>query len=232
MIGLIKKHLYTTRKHALIFILCSLAYMFGYIFIKVVIFDNLIKDTEFSRFTLALMPLIIVMEFNIKALSHEQTGLKAEKYFNSLPVSRFNIILAKYVGAIIFSLYGLIFSCVCFTAFTYLDNVTITFTPYKYFLIAFFCYIIMFSLQLPIVVNGGSEPLSFFVPMAIIATPLAIIMAVNRFGINDLIENIPVFFEKHGISTSDTLFYTFIIGIIFISMSVMTATKFYKRREF
>ena len=90
----------------------------------------------------------------------------------------------------------------------------------------------MISLQLPILVNGGSEPLSFFVPMAIVATPFAIIMAVNRLSINDLIEKIPTFFEKHGISANETLLYTFIIAIIFISTSVMTATKIYKRREF
>ena len=232
MIGLIKKHLYMTRNHAIIFILCSLVYMLGYIFIKVVIFDSLIEDTEFSRFTLALMPLIIVMEFGNKALSFEQTGLKSEKYFNSLPVSRFNIIFSKYVGAIIFSLYGLIFSCICFTAFTYVDNVAITFTSYKYFIIAFFCYIIMLSLQLPILVNGGSEPLCFFISLIIIATPFAIIVAVNKLDVNDLIEKIPEFFNKHNISTNETLICSFILALIFVSISVIIATKAYKRREF
>ena len=232
MIGLIKKHLYMTRKYAFIFALCSLLYMFGYIFIKVVIFDNLIEDTDFSRFTLALLPLIIVMEFNTKALCFDNTGLKSEKYFNSLPVSRFSIILSKYIGSIIFSLNGLLFSCICLTAFAYLDGINITFTPYKHFIIAFFCYMIMLSLELAILVNGGSEPLSFFVPMIIISTPFLIIMAVNRLDVNDLIEKIPEFFNKHNVSTNEILLYLFIIAFLFIGISVIVATIIYERREF
>lgn len=232
MIGLIKKYLYMSKNYGILFVLCSLAYILGYLFIKVVIFENLIEDTEFSRFTLSILPLIMVMEFVIKSQSFEHLDIRTEKYTNILPVSRFNIISSKYTGAVLFSLLGLVMSCICYTIFTYMDNTDFSFTIYKYFIIAFFFYIIMLSLSLPLLVNGVNEPISLFAPITIIITPLTIIMVANNLSVNDLIEKIPKFFNRHNISINEITIYSFIISMIFMCISAFIAAKFYQRREF
>ena len=91
---------------------------------------------------------------------------------------------------------------------------------------------IMLSLELAILVNGGSEPLSFFIPMIILSSPFLTIMAVNRLSLNGLIEKIPEFFNKYNISTNEILLYLFIIAFLFTGISVIVATKIYERREF
>lgn len=232
MIGLIKKDMLMTRNYAFLFFLCSLFFMGTYLFIKEVLFHSVITDTEFSRTALSILPLFFVMEFSCRNFQFERIGRQSEKYFNSLPISPSGMVISKFAGSIIFTVYGLIMSFMCMTAFTLSDDMPLRMTPYKNIFIAFLFIIIVLTFQMPVLVYNGNELLSLILPIICIVTPICAISLIKKSDINELISSTLNYMSRHHITT-DTL----IVLILFLTVACMIVSAFlsvqiYKRREF
>lgn len=232
MTGLIKKQLFSTRIYALIFAICSLLYIGMYLFIKEVLFHSLVEDTTFSRTALSVMPLIIVMEFNCKNFKFDNEMPGTEKYFNSLPVSRLQVVLSKFISSISFTFLGLIMSFAAITCFTLSDGAAINSLPYKRIFIIFLCAVIFFTLQFPILVYNGNELLSLMLPLTCIVTFVVIASIVTDKSINELISSASKWINGHNLTNTKLILIILPILLIFICSSIFISYKIYKRREF
>lgn len=232
MIGLIKKDLMMTRIYALIFFLCSLLYMGTYLFIKKILFHSVITDTEFSRTALSIMPLLLVMELNCKHLRFDHTGRQSEKYFNSLPVSRFCMVLSKFTSAVILTVYGLIMSFVCITVFTWSDDMSLHLTPYKHVFTAFLGIIIVLAFQMPVLVYNGNELLSFVVPIICITLPILPVALIKKLTINEMITAISDFMKRNHITADNLILIMLALAVLSFVLSAFISINVYKRREF
>lgn len=232
MIGLIKKDLMMTRLYAFIFFLCSLLYMGTYLFIKKILFHSVITDTEFSRTALSIMPLLLVMELNYKHFQFDRTGRQSEKYFNSLPVSRSCIVLSKFTSAVISTVYGLIMSFICITAFTWSDNMSLHLTPYKHIFTAFLGIIIVLAFQMPVLVYNGNELLSLVVPMICITLPILSAAFIKKLTINETITAISDFIKRNHITTDNLVLFMLALAVLSFILSACISIYIYKRREF
>lgn len=232
MIGLIKKDMLISRIYAYIYILCSLFYMGTYLFIKDVLFDSVIPDTQFSRTSLSLLPLILVMEFNCRSFQFERMGRPSEKYFNSLPVSRLNVVLSKFVSTIIFTVFGLIMSAVCMTAFTLSDSLPLKPEPYEHIFIAFLCMIICLAFQMPILIYNGNELLSILVPVLFITISASVVSIIKKQSLNSLMLSLSAYITRHHITANALVLYTSLLTVLSVALSACISVLIYKRREF
>lgn len=232
MIGLIKKDLMMTRLYAFIFFLCSLLYMGTYLFIKKILFHSVITDTEFSRMALSIMPLLLVLELNCKHFQFDSTGRQSEKYFNSLPVSRSCMVLSKFTSAFISTVYGLIMSFICMTAFTWSDKMSLHLTPYKHIFTAFLGIIIVLAFQMPVLVYNGNELLSFVIPVICISLPVLCTAFIKKLSINETITTLSDFMKRNHITADNLVLFMLALAVLSLILSACISIYIYKRREF
>lgn len=232
MTGLIKKQLLSTRTYSIVFILCSMAYIGMYIFIKEVLFNSLVKDTEFSRTALSTMPIIIVSEFCNKHFKNDIEVPGPEKYFNSLPVTRFQIVLSKFINSFLFTFLGLVMSSLCAICFTMSDDVDISLNIFKKLFFTFLMFVIFLTMQFPILIYNGNDLLSFFIPFTLIATPVIIICVAKNFGINGFFSWCTSFSDKYNLTIDKMIIIMLPIALLLIVISIYISYQIYKRREF
>lgn len=232
MIGIIKKDLYITRFQALIFVLCSFAYIGTYLFIKEIIFESKIEDTAFSRTMLSVLPLILVMEFNCKSFQADNGGKPSEKFFRTLPVTPYKMVLARFISSIIFSTYGLIVSAIGLSIFTKTDNLALHLKDYKTIFLIYLVVLMIVAMQMPILIYNGNELLSLLLPMVVITLPFTIVLALNHFDMNLIIQKVSNFMKSHKTFSDNLpligLGATALVCALFSALS----TTIYKRREF
>ena len=232
MIGLIKKNFYAERIYTIFFIICSLLYVGMYLFIKEVIFESIIKDDEYGRTILSLIPVIIVSEFNCKLFKNEFEMPATEKYFNILPVSRFQITLSKFISSIAFSFLGLLMSYFSLYCFTISDNANFYIKSFQKIFIAFLFIVFFIAFQLPILIYNGNEVVSLLVPTTCIITPITIYCVIKKLYINEFITNLLKWISKHDLGYSDIILVLSGILCIVLVISFLISYKIYKRREF
>lgn len=232
MIGLIKKNFYAERTYTIFFIICSLLYVGMYLFIKEVIFESIIKDDEYGRTILSFIPIIMVSEFNCKLFKNEFEMPATEKYFNILPVSRFQITLSKFISSIAFSFLGLLMSYFSLYCFTISDNADFYVKSFQKIFIAFLFIIFFIAFQLPILIYNGNEVASLLVPTTFIITPITIYCFIKKQDVNEFISTILKWLSKHSLSYSDIILILSGILCIVLLISFIISYKIYKRREF
>lgn len=232
MIGLIKKNFYAHRIYTIFFIICSLLYVGMYLFIKEVIFESMIKDDEYGRTILSLIPIIIVSEFNCKLFKNEFEMPATEKYFNILPISRFQITLSKFVSSIAFSFMGLLMSYFSLYCFTVSDGAGFYIKSFQKIFIAFLFILFFTCFQLPILIYNGNEVVSLLIPTTCIFTPIAVYCLTKKMDINEFITNILRWISKHDLGYSDIILTLSGIVCLVLVISFLISYNIYKRREF
>lgn len=232
MIGLLKKNFYAERTYTIFFIVCSLLYIGMYLFIKEIIFESTIIDNEYERTILSFIPVIIVSEFNCKLLKNEYEMPATEKYFNILPVSKFQITLSKFISSIAFSFLGLLMSYFSLYCFTLSDNADFYVKSFQKIFIAFLFVVFFIAFQLPILIYNGNEVLSLLVPTTCIITPITIYCIIQKLELYEFIGNILIWSSKYNLSYTDIILALFGILCIVLVISFLISYKIYKRREF
>lgn len=232
MIGLLKKNFYAERTYTIFFIVCSLLYVGMYLFIKEIIFESIIKDDEYGRTILSFIPLTIVSEFNCKLFKNEFEMSATEKYFNILPVSRFQITLSKFISSIAFSFLGLLMSYFSLYCFTLSDNADFYVKSFQKIFIVFLFVVFFIAFQLPLLIYNGNEVISLLIPATCIFTPIAIFCFIRKMDINEFITNILKWVSEHNLSYWDIILILSGILCIILFISFLVSYKIYKRREF
>lgn len=232
MIGIIKKDLLTTRFYATIYFLCSLCYIGTYFYIKTVVFRSEIRDTDFSRTTLSILPLILIMEFNCKSFHYDRLGTHFEKYMNALPLSPRKIVLSKFISSTVFSAYGLMISLLCMTFFIKTEHLSFSASSYTYIWISWFMILITLFLEMPILLYNGNELLSLLVPFVCISLSFGILIAFHNMDINAALLSVSGFFSKHTAVRENLPLLMASAALIAGMISYYISLQVYKRREF
>lgn len=232
MLGIIKKDLLLMKKYAILFEIITLVYIAAYMFVKIVVFESLINETQFSLNFFSLLPLILINEFNCKNFENEHKSHMAERFFNSLPVSRIQMVLAKYLSSVIFTIIGFINSFLCSILFCYIDSTSFTFSNIKYLIIGFLFIVIFLGLQLPVLIYNGNIMLSFFFPITIFSLPIILITAIENISINELIKKLMVFIQSHKFILDNVVSLTLCLTLLITFSSIYISTLIYSRREF
>ena len=232
MTGMLKKDLYMTKSSQRIFLFSSLMYILMYMFIKEVAFEGLIKDTLFSRTALSCLPLIISLEFNSKCASLTYSTPGAEKFFNSMPVSKASIVCAKFLTAILTTTYGLFFAFAAFSIFSALDHISVKVSGVNVIVCFYLAILMILALQMPVLVCTGNQLLSLQIPFFIFTTIAVILLGVNRFDLARLATKSANFMNHHHIIFHYYVWLFFGAALLMLCFSVFLSVKLYQRREY
>lgn len=232
MLGIIKKDFLLLKIQTIIFILVSGFFIAAYLFIKVIVFKSEITDTSFSRTALSLIPLLFAIEFNTKNFQYDHDNKGSEKYFNSLPISRTEMVIGKFMGSLLFTLIGYVMSVIAMALFCYTDNVSLSLSSLKIQTVFLFVTIIMLGIQLPILVYNGNTMISSLTSMAILLLPVVIYIFAKGMDVNELITDVTNYFNKHNNIKKHIVSITFTISALVTSVLIAISTFVYKRREF
>lgn len=232
MLGIVKKDLWIMKTYAVIFSILNLLYLSTYLFIKVILFQSEIVDTNFPRTALSLLPIILIGEFNCKNFQYDSDHSSYPKYFNALPISPFKMVIGRFLGSALFSVCSLISSYFCLTCFTYFDKTSFSITLLKTPTIVFLCILIVLSIQLPVLSYNGNVILSYIFPAILFSTVLLILPLIYHTSINGIIYKLNSFYRDHSFISNNLLLLVFIITFFLCITSILISTQIYKRREF
>lgn len=232
MIGIIKKDILLMKNQLIIMGLISTFYLASYLFIKIIVFESFIKDTAFSRGFLSIFPMITIMEFNCRNFQYDHDNRQSERYFNSLPIKRTQMVIAKFISSALFSITGLIISCICLSIFTLTDNAAIHLNSFKAPIIVFLCILIYLALQLPVLVYNGNILASMILPLLLIVIPVNVIGLIKEMNINEIISHISIFVDSHQFINNHLIFISLMSTVLISIISIIFSSIIYNRRDF
>lgn len=168
MKGLILKDIYNLRKN-----LKTITVMILLYFILAFVMDN-------SSFLSGIIVLLFSM-MAITSFSYDDLA-KWDKYALSLPISRKELVMSKYMLAIILSLFGSLISAI----FTFLieyfkksyDSLELLLIVYLLFLIS----ILFTSILIPLIFKFGVEKSRLMI-IGVFAVPSGVIFALSKVGV-------------------------------------------------
>lgn len=232
MIGVVKKDLIMLRVQMIIFALVSLFFLASYLFIKVVVFESKIEETEFSRVMISIIPIVFALEFSGKNFEIEHANTGCEKYFNSLPITRSQMVLGKFLGSSLFNILGYVISILCITLLFCADGKSVDLKEIKILTIAFVVSTIFLAIQLPILVYNGNTMLSTVIPLVIVMIPIIIVMIVKGMDVNEMITSLSNYINDHELVKKYALAIVTALCAVVCTLSYFVSSYIYKRREF
>lgn len=203
MIGLILKDLLNLKKQAKIYLILVIFYfVFG------------ITNKNPSMFS-TMMTLVAVM-IPITAMSYDERN-KWDRYALTMPISRGNIVVSRYLLGVIFLIAALALSTpinMIFSKINITENILIN-------LASLSAGITIMSVIFPLLIKFGVEK-GRILMMLVLFVPIAIVMMVSKIGISMPDEE-----------TIELLIYLSpIIAVVIFLISMYISLLIYKRKEF
>lgn len=192
------------------------------------------ESRNVSRMAFVVSPAVVVAMLMMSSFNSDKN--KSELFLLSLPVSRDDAVIAKFVSAGLYALYGIVTTTIIGLLFTIFTQV-----PYGLIrpaeILSVAGITAFMTLVLPFYFRFGHQVLRTIVMIGLVLLLVANVLiflllqsAQTRGGGFNFVREVILFFEK--MTPCERGGFFFVIGFAVLALSLPLSLRFYRRREF